>query len=59
MMGKLTPDSMRAPTATFAAVMCVQTTASGGRLRTCSVKAGNMMRDHTVPPPHKSRPVNV
>ena len=58
-MGKSSSRSIRAPTATFAAVMCVHTTAKGRTSRTCSVKAGNITRDQTVPPPHKSRPVSV
>ena len=58
-MGKSSPVSIRAPTATFAAVMCVHTTAKGRTVRTYSVKAGNITRDHTVPPPHRRRPVKV
>ena len=58
-MGNSRPESMRAPTATFAAVMWVHTMASGRTSRTCSVKAGYMMRDQAVPPAHKRRPVSV
>ncbi len=47
------------PSATFAAVMWVHTMARGLRFRTNSVKAGYMMRFHTVPPPHRRRPVSV
>ena len=55
-MGKSSPVSIRAPTATFAAVMCVHTTAKGRTVRTYSVKAGNITRDHTVPPPTEDAP---
>ena len=37
----------------------VHTMASGRTSRTCSVKAGYMMRDQAVPPAHKRRPVSV
>ena len=46
-------------TATLAAVMCVATTAMGLRLRIYSLKAGNIIRDHAVPPPQRRCPVSV
>ena len=58
-MGYSNPVIMRAPTATFAAVICVAMTARGRLDSMYSLNAGNMTRDQPVPPPQRTRPVSV
>ena len=59
MIGNVAPSSIRALTATFAAVMCVHTSAFGFFCFTYSTNFGYIMRAQIVPPPQRNRPVKV